>query len=105
MAAARDDDKAVAAHAGDERLVVEDQRIRLPALDPVGLVTREAALELGGAVDFAGDVQRALQQKRRLAVLDDVEPGALQRALAGRRQLDRLAPREGHPPAAPELGV
>jgi len=39
----------------DERLVVEDQRVRLPVPVALGLVGREAALERGRAVDLAGD--------------------------------------------------
>ena len=71
----------------------------------VGLVDGEALLELGRAVDLAGDQQRAVEQERGLLLLDDLEAGALERAAARGRQLDRLAARQRDPAAAPELGV
>ncbi len=63
---------------GDQRLVVEDQRVGLPVAVAVGLEQRVSALELGRAVDLAGDEQRAVEQERRLPLLDDVEAGALE---------------------------
>ena len=71
---------------------------------PVRLVGGEPLLEPGRAVDLARDQQRPVEQERRLLLLDDVEAGALERALAGGRQLERFAAGQGHPAAAPELG-
>ena len=39
----------------DQRLVVEDQRVRLPAAAPKGLMDREPLLEVGGPRHLAGD--------------------------------------------------
>ena len=86
-----------------ERLIVEDQRVRLPGSTPVRLVDGEPALELGRAVDLAGDEQRSVEQERRLLLLDDVEAGPLEGALARRRQLHRLVARERKPSPGPEL--
>jgi hypothetical protein len=55
VTAAGQHDEAASAHVRDEGLIVEDQRIGLPASVPVGLVGREAPLERGRAVDLAGD--------------------------------------------------
>jgi hypothetical protein len=71
----------------------------------VGLVDREALLELGRAVDLARDQERTVQKERGLALLHDLEAGALERRLARRWQLDRIAAWEGDPAPAPELGV
>ena len=65
MAAAREDDQSPARDVGDQGLVVEDQRIRLPGSAPPGLVDREAPLEAGGAVDLAGDEHRVVEEERR----------------------------------------
>ena len=77
VAAAGQDDQAVAAHHRHERLVVEDQRVGLPLAIPVGLVPGKAALELRGPVDLAGHQQRAVEQEGGLALLDDLEARAL----------------------------
>ena len=97
VAAAGEDDEALAAHVRDQRLVVEDQRVGLPAAVAVGLETAGPLLELGRAVDLAGDQQRAVEQERRLPLLDDLEARALERALARRRQLDRRRCRASRP--------
>ncbi len=59
-------------------MVVENQRSGLPPLLLVGLVDGEALLELGRAVDLAGDQQRAIEQERAPSLLDDLEqqPGS-----------------------------
>ena len=88
-----------------EGLVVEDQGIGLPASVPVGLVDREALFELGRAVDLARDQERAVEEERGLAVLHDLEAGALQRGLARRWQQHRVAARKSDSAPAPELGV
>ena len=58
VAAAGEDHEALAAHVRHQRLVVEDQRVGLPVAVAVGLEQRVALLELGRAVDLAGDQQR-----------------------------------------------
>ena len=72
---------------------------------PVGLVAGEAALELGGPVDLAGDEQRAVEQERRLRAPRRSRSRPLERAAARRRQLHRLAAGKRDAAAAPELGV
>ena len=103
MPAPGDDDEPAAGHVHDQRLVVEDQRVRLPAPVPQRLVDREALLEVGRTRHLAGDQHAAGEQERRLRPLDDVEADALQRAAAGGRQLPRLAAGQRDPPARPEL--
>jgi len=105
MAAAGEDHQAAPTHLRDEGLVVEDQRIGLPRPVAVGLVTREALLEVRRPVDLAGHQQRAVEQKRGLALLDDLEARPLERALARRRQLDGITAGQRQPATAPELGM
>ena len=105
VAAAGEHDEPAAADVRDERLVVEDQRVGPPVAVAVSLVTREAALEVAGAIDLARHEQGAVEQEARLALLDDLEACALERALARRGQLDRLAARERDAPPRPELGM
>src|SRR3954470_7661739 len=75
VAAARQNDEALAADGGHERLVVENQGVGLPGSVPVRLVTWKPALEIGSAVDLTGDEQRPVEQERRLLLFDDVEAG------------------------------
>jgi hypothetical protein len=53
-----------------ERLVVEYQRIGLPAPVPLGFVIGHALFEVGGAVDLAGDENAVIQKERWLAALE-----------------------------------
>jgi hypothetical protein len=48
VAAAGDDDQALVPDVDDEGLVVQDQRVRLPAPAEPGLLRREAGLVAGG---------------------------------------------------------
>ena len=50
-----------------------------------------ALLELGRAVDLAGDEDGTLEEERRLPVLDDLEAGAEQAGAAGRGYLEGVA--------------
>jgi hypothetical protein len=104
VATAAEHEEAAVAHTRHERLVVEDQRIGLPA-SAVHLMSLEAGLELGRTVDLAGDQHGAVEQERRLLLFDDLEAGAFQRRAAGRRKLDRIEPGEADPSAGPELRV
>ena len=102
--AAGEHDQPAPGDVGDQRLVVEDQRVRLPACAAPGLVDREALLEAGDPVDLPGDQHRPVVQERRLPLLDDAEACVFQRAAAGGGQLERLAG-NGQAPPGPELGV
>jgi len=93
VAAAGDDHQAAAGDIDDEGLVVEHERIGLPAAAEPGLLRRETRLVPGGARDLAGDQHGPAEQETRLLFLDDVEPGLGQRAAAGGGQLDRVAAR------------
>jgi hypothetical protein len=62
VAASGEHDQATPPHVHGERLVVEDQRIGLPAPIPVRFVEGQTLLEVGGAVDLAGDEDAAIQQ-------------------------------------------
>jgi hypothetical protein len=63
VAAAGEHDQSPAPHVYDECLVVDDQRVGLPATVALGLVERHALFELGRAVDLAGDEHAAVQQE------------------------------------------
>lgn len=65
----------------------------------------EASFEPGSAVDFAGDEHGAVEEERRLTVLDDVETGALERRPAGGGQLNRVDTGDGEATPGPELGM
>src|SRR6185312_15186676 len=103
--AAGQHDQSATGNVRDQRLVVEDERVGLPAVAAPSLVDREATFEVGGAVNLTGDQHRAVEQERRLPLLDDVEPGVLQRAAAGGRKQNRLATGNGQTALRPELGM
>jgi len=55
-------------------LVVDDQRVRLPAVSAKGLmVGRHTTFKIGGAVDLTSDQNGAVEKKRRCPLFDDVE--------------------------------
>jgi hypothetical protein len=105
MAAPGEHHQTGPAEVHDQSLVVEDQRVGLPAVVVVGLVEGHAGLEVRGPRHLAGDQHRAVEQQRRLLVLDDLEPGSGQRPLAQRGQLDGVRPRQVDPPPGPQPGV
>jgi len=75
VAAACEHHQALAAYLGDERLVVENELVRLPAAVAVGLMARsETLLEARRSIDLAGDKQCVVEQERRPVLLEDVEP-------------------------------
>ena len=103
--AAGEDDEPAPGDVGDQCLVVQDQRVGLPAAAAPGLVDGEPLLEAGDAVDLAGDQHRPVIQERRLPLLDDVKARFVQGAAAGGGQLERLTAGDGQAPPGPELGV
>src|SRR5580704_536411 len=90
VTAAGDHHQAAAADVDDERLVIEDQRVGLPAVGGPSLLRRETGLPPGGARDLAGDQHGPAEQETRLLFLDDVEAGPGERAAAGSGQFDRV---------------
>ena len=85
VAAAGDHDQALSVYVCHERLVVQDQLVRPPFSAPKGLMGGgEAVFEVGGPVNLAGHQQRAVEQERRLAPLDDLKSDSLERASTGR---------------------
>ena len=86
---AGEDDEPAPGEAHHDRLVVEDQRVGLPAAVDVRLVSQEAGLERRRAIDLARHEHRPVEQERRLSFLDDLEARALERGAAGRGQLGR----------------
>ena len=100
-----EDHQAATGQAHHDRLVVEDQRVGLPAAVNVCLVSHEASLERRRAIDLARHEHRAVEQERRLLVLDDLEARALECGTAGRGQLGRLEARDRDSPTSPEVGV
>ena len=74
----------------DDCLIVVHGMVGLPAtVLPFLMGGGHAHLEVGGPVDLAGDQQLAVQQERRLPVLDDHEPHALDRLPARVGQFER----------------
>jgi len=63
VATAGQHDQTPAPHVYDEGLVVDDQRVGLPAPVAPGLVEGHALFELGRAVDLTGDQHAAVQQE------------------------------------------
>ena len=105
VAAAGDHDQAPAADVDDQRLVIEHERVRLPAAVEPGLLRREARLVPAGPRDLAGDQHRPAEQEARLLLLDDVEARLFQRATAGGGNLDRVPAGQDQAAPPPEVGV
>jgi MFS family permease len=83
--AAGEHDQAAVADVHDQRLVVDHQRVVGPGHAVPRLVRGgHPALEVGGAVDLAGDQHAAVHEQRRLTPLDEREPLAVQGAGAQR---------------------
>jgi hypothetical protein len=68
-------------------------------------VSPKSDLELRRAVDFAGDQDGPVQQKRRMALFDDRKAQPLERRATGRGQLGRLESRKADPASGPELRI
>ena len=73
---ATDSDETRTGHVHHERLIIEKERGGIPALAAISLMARQADVERSRAVDLARDHDRAVEQKRRLAILDDLEADA-----------------------------
>jgi hypothetical protein len=58
------DDQPAPGEAGDQRLVIEDQRAGFPAGAAPGLVDCEPSLDAGDAAGLAGDQHRPAEQER-----------------------------------------
>src|SRR4029079_7920187 len=97
--------EAATRQAHHNRLVIEDQRVGLPAAVNIGFVSLEARLERRRAIDLARHDYRAVEQERRLSFLDDLESRALQRRAAGRGQLGRIEAGDRYAPTPPEVRV
>ena len=87
--AAGEHDQPAPGDVGDQRLVVQDQRVRLPASAAPGLVDRESLLEAGGAVDLPGDQHRPVVQEPGCPCRDLYQRGE---PVLGQRHVSRLAP-------------
>src|SRR5262249_31230347 len=104
VAAAGDHQQALVFDVDDERLIVEDEGVGLPAAAGPGLLRREPGLVTGGAGHFAGDQDRSVEQETGLLFFDDLKARAGERPAAGGRDLLRVAAGEGQPAPAPEVG-
>src|ERR1039458_1857526 len=89
--------------AQHQRLVVEDQRIRLPAVLAERLMPGKPGLERRLPVDLTRDEHCAVEQKRRLAFLHDRESHLLERSATSGWELGRKQLGKTDPSAAPEL--
>ena len=98
-------DQPLPSEVQHERLIIEDQRIRLPGGAAQRFMTGETLLEARRPIYLTGDQHRPAQEKRRLGALDDVETGTFQGPAAGGRHFARVAPFDDHPPPVPELGM
>jgi hypothetical protein len=77
VAAAAEDDEAEFGQPKHHRLVVEDQRVGLPAASTECLVPAEARLELRRSIDLTCDQHRAIEQEGGSTFLEDVKVGSL----------------------------
>ncbi len=66
MPAPGEDDQPAPGDVGDQRLVVQYQRVRFPAFAAPGLVNRESFLKAGDPVNLPRDQHRPIEQERRL---------------------------------------
>src|ERR1022692_948791 len=103
VTAAGKHDQALALDVDDEGLVVEYERVRLPAAAEPRLLRREAGLVAGGPRYLPGDQHGSLEEEARLLLLDDVEARSGQRLAAGGGYLQRLPARQGDAPPPPEM--
>src|SRR5262245_12220584 len=90
VAAAADQDEAAFAQPQHQRLVVEDQRVGLPAAVTEGIVPLEARLELRRSINLAGDQHRTVEQERGPALLDDLEACPLEGGATRRGKLGQI---------------
>ena len=97
--------QALAGDVDDHVLVVEDQRVGLPAVAGPGLVDGEAGLELGDPGDLAGDQHLAVEQQGGAALLHHLQALGLQVGPAGRGQVELGPGREGDLAVPPGPGV
>ena len=101
VAAARDDDQALAAHVGHQRLIVVDERVRLPLPVAEGLLDGESPARTPWCVRSppspGGRRPAAIEGS---PALDHREARGADLLLAGRGQLLGLPPGDGDPPLA-----
>src|SRR5947209_3887460 len=102
---AREDHQAAVAHVDNERLVIPDHRIGLPAIAVPRLVDRKATLELGDPLDLSGNQNGAIEQQAVRALLDHLKPLRLKILTARRRQSQLAARGKGNSSLAPSIGV
>jgi hypothetical protein len=86
MGAGRHHHQALAGDVDDQVLVVQDQRVGLPAVAGPRLVDGEADLELGDPGDLARDQHLVVEQQGRAALLDHLQVLGLQVNPAGLRR-------------------
>src|SRR5438270_10953672 len=71
---AREDHQAAVTHVDDERLVIPDHRIGLPAIAVPRLVDRKAGFELGDPLDLSGNQNGSIEQQAVRSLLDLLQP-------------------------------
>ena len=103
VSATSEDDQAAIAHVHDDRLVIENEWIRLPVVIVPGLLYWKTGFVPGGARYFAGYQDGPLEEETRLAVLDDFESSALQSPSASRRDFAYHTPWKLQSSAVPEI--
>src|SRR5579859_1824195 len=97
--------KPTVADVDDHRLIVEDEWIGLPMVVVPGVLHGETRLVAGGAVHFAGDKHRIIEEKTWLAFFHNGEAGAMQCRATRGRNLERVAARNPYAAAIPEVGM
>jgi hypothetical protein len=95
MRAAGHDHQALAGDLDDQVLVVQDQRVGLPALVGPRLVDGETGLEPADAGDLTRDQHVAIQQQGGAALLHHLQALGLQVGPAGWGQVQLSPGREG----------
>src|SRR5262249_35904850 len=105
MSAAGEDNQSTIADVDDDRLIIEDQRIRLPVIVAPRLLRRKARFVIGGSIHLAGDQDGVVEQETWLVLLDDRKSGALERGPTGGRNLARLIVAYTNAASLPEVRV
>src|SRR5262245_55931452 len=105
VAAARYDDQPAILYMADDRLIVPNPCVRLPAVVRVRELQREALLEVRHTLDLPGHQDHTIDQERWSTFLDDADALAVEVVVVGWRHVDLDAGWELNLSVAPDIRV